>query len=494
MIKEIIIKQLVGFGIDMGVKKNFSYNLLLTLCGYIFPLITYPYVSRVLGVQNIGICNFVDSIINYFVLFSMLGIGSYGVREIARVSKDLNRRNFVFSNLLAINLITTVVSILILTLCSYAIPKLIVYRPYLLIGIVKLFFNMFLIEWFYQGIQDFRYITIRSLVVRIVYVVSIFIFIHDSEDVLMYFFLTTLTTIINAVINWIHARNFIKLSFKGLEFSTFIVPILTFGYYRILTSMYTTFNTVFLGLTSGDIEVGYFSTATKIYTIIMSIFAAFTTVMIPKVSKLLNEGQIEKLQWISDKTLSIVSVFSIPIIIYCLFCAEDIIILISGPGYEGAITPFRIVIFMLLVIGAEQILIQQFLMASTENKPILVVSSLGAVVGVGLNFLLTPSYGSVGSAIAWGMSEICVLFLGILFVKKNLGVIVSLREIVIDLLWALLYVIPLYGIYLLHLEMWMNLAVSSMVTIVIFSIINLKLHKNQLLFDVLSGLKNKLLK
>lgn len=478
----------------MGAKKNFGYNLILTLCGYIIPLITYPYISRVLGVANIGVCNFVDSIINYFVLFSMLGVGSFGVREIARVNKDFEQRNIVFTNLIALNFITTIIAVFALILCAYIVPRLVDYRPYLLIGVVKLVFNMFLIEWFYQGIQDFKYITIRSLLVRIVYVISIFVLIHDAGDVLMYFFLTSLTTIINAVINWIHAKKFVKIEFRKINLRVFIVPILIFGYYRILTSMYTTFNTVFLGFSSGDVEVGYFSTATKLYTIIMSIFVAFTTVMIPKVSELLHEGQTAKLQWISDKTLSLVSVFSIPIIIYCLFCAEDVVLLLSGPGYEGAIVPFRIVIFMLLIIGAEQILIQQFLMASPKNKPIFVVSTIGAIVGVGLNVLLTPSYGSVGSSIAWGVSEICVLFSGIWFVKRDIGVIVHIRGILIDLLWALLYVLPLYGVYLLHLDMWMNLLISGVVTFLIFSIINLRLHKNQLLLDALMGLKSKIIK
>ena len=121
-----------------SVKKNFGYNLLLTFCGYLIPLITYPYISRVLGVQNIGICNFVDSVINYFVLFSMLGIGSFGVREIARVRQNEERRNFVFSNLITINILTTILAVVVLLVCTFFVPKFAAYKPFLFIGVYSL--------------------------------------------------------------------------------------------------------------------------------------------------------------------------------------------------------------------------------------------------------------------------------------------------------------------------------------------------------------------
>lgn len=468
----------------VSVKKNFGYNLALTLCGHLFPLITYPYVSRVLGVQNIGICNFADSIINYFVLFSMLGIGSYGVREIARVRQDETKRNFVFSNLILINVITTIVAIVVLILCTFIVPKFSEYKPFLLVGIAKLFFSVFLIEWLYQGIQDFKYITVRSLLVRVIYVVAIFVFVHDEDSVLLYFFLTALTTIINAIINWVHARKFIRIDLKSLNLKAFILPIMAFGYYRILTSMYTTFNTVFLGFSSGDVEVGYFATATKLYALIMSVLTAFTTVMVPKVSELLHEKKTEKLQRIANQTISVVTSVSIPIILYCQFCASDIIRLIAGEGYEGAIVPFRIVIFMLLVIGSEQIIIQQFLMASTQNKPILIVSTIGAVVGVSFNFVITPTFGAIGSAVAWGVSEMSVLIAGIFFIKKILGISVPLRKTFVDLSWSVSYILPLYFVHRFDFNLIANLILSGLVTATIFMIINLAVHKNPQMIEL----------
>lgn len=390
---------------------------------------TYPYVSRVLGVSNIGVCNFVDSIINYFILFSMLGVGSYGVREIARCKDNVEKRNDVFSNLIIINAIMTIFSVGLLMICTYSMTRLLPYRDFLGIGVIKVIFNLFLIEWFFQGIQQFKYITIRSVIVRSIYVISIFLFVNNQDDSFIYYMLTSLTIVANSLFNWNYSRHFKKINFKNIRISLYIKPVIVFGYYRILTSMYTTFNTTFLGFSNGDIEVGYFSTATKLYGIIMAVFTAFTTVMIPHVSQLLQEGDKEKVQYILNKTISVLVFVSVPIILVCELFAPWIIHIIAGQGYEGAIIPFRIVIFLLLIIGMEQIIIQQFLMAFNSNKSIFQISTYGAIVGIVLNFLITPKLGAIGSSVAWGCSEVVTLIVGLLLMKKYMGLKINIREI-----------------------------------------------------------------
>ena len=461
-----------------SVKKNFCYNLILTFCNYLFPLITYPYVSRVLGVERIGACNFVDGIVNYFVLLSTLGIGSYGVREIAKCKNDPQKRNFVFSNLIVINIITTIIAVISLVCATLWIQSLQSYRDFLWLGIIKLVFNMFLIEWFFQGIQEFKYITIRSVIVRLVYVICVFVFVHTKSDVIIYYGLIVFTSLINAVINWGYSSKYRKLSFRHLQLGLFIAPILSFGYYRLLTSMYTSFNLIFLGFTTNDAEVGYFSTATKMYSILMGVFTAFTTVMVPKVSEMLAYGEKKKLQIMANKTFSLLTIISLPIIVFSLFCAEDIILLLSGPGYEGANTPFRIVIFLLLIIGMEQITIQQFLMASSSSKSIATVSTVGAVVGFFLNLLITPRLGAVGSSISWGISELAVLVTGLYLLKKKLGIILNVSIFFKRIRWSAFYVIPLIVISFFHFVHWVNLIISGMAIIGVFLLINLKVEKD----------------
>lgn len=428
---------------SQSVKKNFAWNLILTCSGYVLPLITYPYISRVLGVGNIGICGYVDSIIDYLILFSALGVGSLGVREIARVKEDANQLREVFSSLLFFNTAMTILSCLVLVILAFTVPRLYEIREYVFIGLVKLISNAFLIEWFFKGLQDFRFITIRSLSIRVLYVFAVFAFIHTSNDVWIYYLLNSLMVLINSVVNYYYSRRFTRFSFGDIHLRKYISRILGFGYYLILTSLYTSFNTLFLGSVCPNEEVGYYVTATKLYTILMSVISAFTAVMVPKVAELLSSGKNEELQHIADSIFPILVCLSLPLIFFCQFFAQEIILLISGPGYEGAITPFRIIIMLVLIIGMEQIVISQFLMAADKAKPVSLLASLGAIVGLSINFLLTPKIGAIGSAVSWGISESVVLIAAIYTLPKYISIKIRIVSILEEILCSLLYIVPL---------------------------------------------------
>ena len=199
-----------------SIKKNFLYSSILTTANYLFPFLTYPYVARVLGVTNVGICNFVDSIINYFIIFSMLGIGTVGIREIAKYKNNPTKLNEAFSGLFLINFISTFIVLLVLIFSIELVPKLNEHRELMYFGALKLVFNFLLIEWFYKGLEDFKYITVRTIIVKCIYVISVFVFIHNSDDYVIYYILMTLMIVVNALLNIIHARKWICFSFKGI--------------------------------------------------------------------------------------------------------------------------------------------------------------------------------------------------------------------------------------------------------------------------------------
>lgn len=465
-----------------SIKKNFSYNLILTFCNYLFPIFTFPYVSRVLGVNNIGIFSFVDGIVNYFVLFSALGIGSYGVREIAKFNGNREKIDIVFSNLFFLNIVFLAIALLVYICCIFYLDAFANYTSFLWIGIAKIIFSAFLLDWFFQGLQHFKYITTCSVVIKFFYVLAVFLFVKTEHDIYNYYVLTCFTVVVNSIVNWVHSSSLCSFYFKYISVKNFIIPVLAYGYYKIITSMYTSFNVVFLGFCSGDVEVGYFSTATKLYTVIMSVFTAFTTVMVPKVSELLYKKDYERLHDIADNTFSLLGVVSFPIIWFSLIFASDIVFILSGSGYEGACIPFRIVIFMLLIIGMEQIVIQQFLLATSGSKPIYILSTLGAVVGLSLNFVLTPKLGSVGSAISWGVSEFCVLNIGLYFLKKQIGFSLNLRKMGVDVLYSILYTIPLIIIYNCHLgQSLLTIIVSIISCSFVFLLLNIWIKPNPII-------------
>ena len=165
-----------------SIKKNIIYSAILTTSNYVIQLVTFPYLSRILGVENIGIVNFVDGVVNYFIMISMLGLNILGIREVAKASNDISKRNSIFSVLFSINLCFTIIVTLIYISLIYLVPQFYEKRDLLLLGIFKLLFNLFLIEWFYKGIENFKYITARTLVLRIIYLFSLFIFANKSSS------------------------------------------------------------------------------------------------------------------------------------------------------------------------------------------------------------------------------------------------------------------------------------------------------------------------
>ncbi|MCD8318123.1 MAG: flippase [Paraprevotella sp.] len=430
-----------------GIKKNFLYSSILTTANYIFPFILFPYVSRVLGVANNGKCSFIDSLVNYFILFSMMGVSIMGIREIAAHRGDKRQLAFSFSNLLMLNLIVTFIAIVLLLCATFFVPYLSSYRDLLYIGVLKLLFNVFLIEWLYKGLEEFRYITVRSIAVRFLYLLLVLVFVRSSKDYVIYFFLTTMIVVVNAIINCWHSRRFVQFSFSGLHMQSYVRPFFMLGVYLLLTSMYTSFNVTFLGFVSGDVQVGLYSTAVKLFNIIVALFSAFTGVMLPRMSSLVESGRMEDFKTLLYKSVDVLFCISVPLVIFTIIMARPIVYLISGKEYEGAVVLLQIVAALILIIGYEQILVMQALMPLKEDKVILRNSFMGALLGVFLNVILVPKWQGIGSSVCWLLSETLILILSQRFMSKAFEVHFPFRRFFTVLIGYAALIPMLYGIY-----------------------------------------------
>ncbi len=475
------------------IRINFIYSFLLTVSNYIFPLIIFPYVSRVLGVNNIGICNFVDSIINYFILFCNMGIGAVGIREIAKYSNNKNQLNSVFSSLLFLVTISTVIAILILLTCIFLVPEFYEHRKLLFIGVIKLIFNIVLVDWLYKGLEAFRYITLRTIFVKILYVVSIFLFVKNSNDYAIYFSLTCLLAILNSIIDFVLSRKYVSLSFKNTNLKKYLYPFISVGIYVILTSMYTSFNTVYLGIKSEAKEVGYYTTATKLYAILLAVFTAFTGVMLPRMTSLAAEGRMEEFHDKIYKSYNFLFIFTFPLIVFTEIFAPQIIQLIAGPGYEGAILPMRIVMPLLVIIGIEQILIIQVLMPLGKDRAILWNSVMGAVLGLLLNILLVSHLKSVGSALVWVFCEFAVLIGAQTMVSRHSGIKFPFKDFLKQFLLSLPIILM---VVLLKKEFLLStidfFIIGGTLVVIYYFLLNIFIFKNQIMIQFLDNVRNKL--
>lgn len=476
-----------------SIKKNFIYNLILTVSGYVFTFLTFPYISRVLGVENIGAINFVDSIINYFIIISMLGVSIIGIREIAKNKNNKEELENTFRDIFFPNAIITIITILILICCIFTIPKFNNYKLLLIIGIIRLFFNFTLVEWFFAGIENFKFVTIRSLFIKSFYVILVFLLVKNKEDQYIYYALTTLMIVINAIMNWIYLSKLITIKIKGLKIGKYIKSIFSLGGYMVLTSLYVNFTTVYLGLTSGDKEVGYYTTASKLYSILLSVFTSFTGIMLPRMSFLISQNKFEEFKLAINKSYDLLFLFSFPLVIWSIIFSPQIILLIAGKGYEGAIIPMRIIMPLMVIIGYAQILVVQILMPLRKDKVILYNSFIGAVFGLALNFLIVNKLKSIGSSIVWLACELLLVILSQYFITKKFNIKFPSNLFLKHFYCSIPISIIIFYFNKLNISYpIINITIGLFLIFTYYMIINITILKNKIILDLQKNIIKKI--
>lgn len=471
----------------MGIQKNFIYSFILTASNYLFPLLIYPYISRILGVEKIGICNFADSIINYFVLFATIGISIIGIREIASAKHDQESLNIVFTSLLTHTVIPTILTSVVFVITVFNIERLYEYKEILFIGLGKIIGTAFLFDWFYKGIENFKFITIRTIAIKIVYVFLVFILIKSPEDYILFFCLTTVMVLANSIYNIFYCRHFVRIKFSFSNYKQLVKPNLINGFYLFLNTMYTTLNVAFLGFVSTVTQVGYYTTATKIFGIILAVYSAFTGVMLPRMSYLFTEEKMEDFLRLIKKSLNILLTFSVPVVVVGTILAPQIIDIISGAGYEGAYIPAMISMPLIFIVGYEQILVVQIITPLKEDTIKLRNSIIGATVGIIGNILIVKSLLAIGATIVWAISEIAVLISAQYYVKKLVGLTFPMQLLLKELFLYLPLSLMLISLRLLFESPIIIIGIAFVVSILYFTILKVYIIRDQFVFNIIKS-------
>lgn len=402
-----------------SIKKNFLYNLILTLSTYVFGLVVFPYVSRVLGVDNIGKVNFADQTIKYIMLFAAMGVATVGVREIAACGDDRVKRSEVFSNILCFISLLSALSLVVLFVLVYSVPRFADIQSLLVMGPFYIIGTTLLIEWFYQGLENFRFVAIRTIIVKVLYVAAVFLFVKTKEDYRIYYFLSVLAICINAAINIFYSRKFVDFSFRGVSLKRYSKPILSLGIYMIMLSFFTTFNVLYLGFVHDDHAVGVYSTSIKIYSILLGVVSAFTMVMMPRMSSLLSGGKKDDFTEKISISFDLVFSVSIPLAVGGVVLAPQIVSILAGPEYGEAVLPMRIIMPNLFIISCAQIWVMQILLPMKRDRLVTISSVCAALVGVALNIVLVGKLSAVGSAIVLVAAELCGDTISFVYAVKN---------------------------------------------------------------------------
>ena len=387
----------------MKVIKNYLYNLSYQILIIILPVITIPYVTRIFTSEDLGNYGFYNSIVSYFALFSMLGIGIYGTKQIAAAS-DVSS---TFWNIYAIQLISSALAISVYLIAIFSIPQMGGVIP-LMVGVV-LFERMFDISWLFSGKEDFKKITLRNTVVRLVGVICIFTFIKSSDDLYLYIFLIVTINFLGQLVMWVPAKKFIKRpSFNTKIMKKNLHPIVLLFLPQVAISLYVVLDRTLLGLLGSYSDVGIYEQGQKLTSILITVVTSLGVVMLPRVANLLSERREEEAQNMVKFSFILYNLIIFPMIFGLIAVNEVFVKLFLGKNFQDVKYVLYIIVFNLMFIGWTNILGYQVLVVRNKNKEFMLSTTIPAFVSVAINIAVIPFFGYIGASITSVIVEILV--------------------------------------------------------------------------------------
>ncbi len=405
---------------NKSISYNFIMNAIKNISSIVFPLITFPYASRVLLVEGMGKASYVATIVSYFQLIATFGINTYAISEGAKIRDDIKKLTKFTSEMMFLNLISTLLSYVLLFFLLIS-PVSIGYRYLIFISSLSIIFSCIGMEWFFNIIEDYRYITVRSVMVQIFSLILLFLLVHDENDVTIYVALSAISTAGSGIFNFFYARKYISVSFnlvKIKDLIKYIKPMCIIFGLSIASTIYMNMDILMIGLEKGDYDVGIYNTATKLNKIIVNIVCSLNTVVLPRLSYYVRNVGLEKFEGLVKKSIHFIIMCTVPSAIGMIFLAKDLIYIISGSSYYAAENTAQILGINLLFSPLNNFLVYQIFMPIRKEKYPFCAIIFGCVVNIILNFILIPNYSYLGAAIATLIAECVVCIMCLFFAKK----------------------------------------------------------------------------
>ncbi|WP_313374676.1 flippase, partial [Chishuiella sp.] len=406
------------------LKVNYILNITRTVLSTLIGLLVFQYVNKTLGVNAIGKYEYANSIITYFVLFSSLGIPMYGIREIARVRDNELQRTKAVIELLSILLITTIISYILLYILILNINSFNNYKEILILISPIIFLTNIGIEWFFQGIEDQMYITIRFIIVKAITLILLFFLVKTQNDVLIYASIMTFSTAGSNIFNFFYIKKFINLSLikmKNLDLKKHLKGIITIFLATISVSIYLQMDNTLLGYLVGDKYVGLYSTSNKLIRFAILFITTLGSVMLPRLSYLYEKNEIESYNKYLQKTLKYILFISVPLSTIFFSFSDFIIEVMAGKEFIGSVIPMKILSPLVIIIGLAYFLAFMVLYPQGKEKLYTIVVFISAIVSITLNIILIPKYYHIATAWVNLIVELLGVILMIFMTRKELN-------------------------------------------------------------------------
>lgn len=455
------------------LKKNFIYNIAYQLLLLVLPIVTVPYVSRVLGVDGIGIYSYTYSIVYYFMIITLLGINNYGNRTIAQVRDNKEKKSKAFLEIYTIQLMTGLFMLFLYLM--YVFFFSINYKTIALIQSIYIISAFFDINWFFFGIEKFKVTVIRSTILKIISLICIFLFVKSNNDIWIYTTILSGSTLLSQLLLIPFLKKEIdlhKISFKDVK--KHIKPCLILFIPVIAISLYKIMDKIMLGMFTTVTEVGYYEQAEKIINIPLGIVTALGTVMLPRISNLVAKKEKKEILKYIDKSINFMMFLAFPIFFGLITISKNFVPLFMGNDFDKTSILVNYLSITLLFISFANVIRKQWLVPNGKDKTFTVSVILGAIINLLINYLLIPKYNSIGACIGTIIAEFSVMIYQIIYVHNELPIVNYLKSISKFLITSIFMFIIIYTLNYLKMNDVIRLVLQVVIGIIVYFSLNNK--------------------
>ena len=473
-----------------SITKNYIYNLMYQVLVLIMPIITTPYISRVLGAENIGIYSYTLSISAYFILFGSLGIALYGKREIAYNQKDRKKYSEIFWEIILLRAITMIISLLIFYFVFVNGQD---YQIYYRILVLEILASLIDISWFFQGLEEFKKTVTRNMIVKIISVICIFIFIKEKTDLVKYFWIYVLSILLGNGTLWLYVSKYLdKISFKTINLLRHLRPTLSLFIPQIAIEIYTLLDRTMIGTIIADkSEVGFYEQSQKIIKIVLAIITSLGTVMLPRIATNYADGNKKTVKIYMEKSFNLVFMLAFPMIFGIIAVANSFVPVFFGPGYDKVSILMSVISPIILFIGLSNVTGTQYLLPTKRQTQFTISVVCGAIVNLIMNSILIWRFGAIGASIGTIMAELTVTLVQMYYVREDFDFKKILKSSENYLLASLLMFFVCVIIGRLILDNKISTIVQVIVGAITYASVLLIL-KDKFVFEFIGRAKNKI--
>ena len=403
-----------------SIKKNYIFNLIYQVLALLAPLITTPYISRVLGAEAIGEYSYAYSIVYYYMLFAILGTATYAEREISFCRDDKEKRTKRFWDLLVLRIITSVISFSVYSLGVSAFFRNKIMAMIVSINIVSVALD---IVWLFQGMEEFGRIVLRDTFVKISTILLIFTFVKREQDMYIYALIISISPVVSALSLWPFVRKYVdKIDLRKIQPFKDFKNVMALFIPTLAISIYAMLDKTMIGLfTTTKVENGYYEQATKLSKTALTVVTSLGTVMIPRISYYFEKKQTDLIELYMLKSYRFVFLLGFPICFGLMGISSNLVPWFYGTGFEKVAVLLKVSSFLVIAIGLSNITGLQYLVPTKQQDKLTKSVCLGAFVNVVLNMFLIPRSYSVGAAIASVLAEFSVTIIQFIYVKDQLN-------------------------------------------------------------------------